>query len=172
MVQHISVHATGKIIVLTIWTSVSKVISLLFNTLSRFNAFFFFLICWHSFPSMKLASFNFMAAVTVCSDFGAQENCHCFHSFPFYLPWSGGTRPHDLHFLMLNFKPAFSLSSFTLIKRIFSCSSLSAITVVSSAYLRFLIFLLAVLIPACTSFSPVFRMMYSAHKLNKQGDNI
>ena len=34
--------------------------------------------------------FNFMAAVIVCSDFGAQENkiCHSFHSPPFYLPWS------------------------------------------------------------------------------------
>ena len=43
---------------------------------------------------------------------------------------------------------------------------------VSSAYLRLLIILLAVLIPACASSSPAFRMMYSAYKLNKQGDNI
>ena len=42
----------------------------------------------------------------------------------------------------------------------------------SSAYLRLLIFLLAVLIPACASSSPAFLMMYSAYKLNKQGDNI
>ena len=48
---------------------------------------------------------------------------------------------------MLNFKLAFSLSSFTFIKRLFSSSSLSAIRVVSSAYLRLLIFLLTVLIP-------------------------
>ena len=53
-----------------------------------------------------------------------------------------------LGFQMLHFKPVFSLSSFTFIKRLFSSSSLSAIRVVSSAYLRFLIFLLAVLIPA------------------------
>ena len=51
-------------------------------------------------------------------------------------------------------------------------SSLSAIRVVSSAYLRFLIFLPAILIPACASSSPAFLMMYSAYKLNKQGDNI
>ena len=51
-------------------------------------------------------------------------------------------------FRMLNLKPAFSLSSFTLIKRLFSSSSLSAMRVVSSAYLRML-FLPAVLIPAC-----------------------
>ena len=44
--------------------------------------------------------------------------------------------------------------------------------VVSSVYLRLLIFLLAILIPACASSSPAFHMMYSAHKLNKQGDNI
>ena len=57
------------------------------------------------------------------------------------------------------------------IKRPFS-SSLSSIRVVSSAYLRLLIFLLAILIPACASSSPAFLMMYSAYKLNKQGDNI
>ena len=56
------------------------------------------------------------------------------------------------------------------IKRIFS--SLSAIRVVLSAYLRLLIFLPAILIPACASSSPAFLMMYSAYKLNKQGDNI
>ena len=55
----------------------------------------------------------------------------------------------------------FSLSSFTFIKRFFS-SSLSAIRVVSSAYLRLLIFLPAILIPACASSSPAFLMMYSA----------
>ena len=77
-----------------------------------------------------------------------------------------------LVFWMLSFKPTFSLSSFTFIKRLFSSSSLSAIRVVSSAYLRLLIFLLANLIPACASSSPAFLMMYSAHKLNKQGDNI
>ena len=60
---------------------------------------------------------------------------------------------------MLSFKPTFSLSSFTFIKRLFSFS-LSAIRVVSSAYLRLLIFLLAVLIPACASSSPAF-LMYS-----------
>ena len=77
-----------------------------------------------------------------------------------------------LVFWMLSFKPTFSHSSFTFIKRLFSSSSLSAIRVVSSAYLRLLIFLLAVLIPACAASSPAFLMMYSAYKLNKQGDNI
>ena len=58
------------------------------------------------------------------------------------------------------------------IKRLFSSSSLSAIRVMSSAFLRLLIFLLAVLIPAYASSSPAFLMMYSACKLNNQGDNI
>ena len=42
----------------------------------------------HSFSSKGQASFNFTAAVTICSDFGAQENkvSHCFHCFPIYLP--------------------------------------------------------------------------------------
>ena len=75
-------------------------------------------------------------------------------------------------FWMLSFKSTFSLSSFTFIKRLFSSSSLSAISVVSSAYLKLLIFLPAILIPACAYSSPVFLMMYSAYKLNKQGDNI
>ena len=60
---------------------------------------------------------------------------------------------------------------FTFTKRLFS-SSLSAIRVVSSAYLRWLIFLPAVSIPTCASSSPAFLMMYPASKLNKQGDNI
>ena len=51
-------------------------------------------------------------------------------------------------------------------------TSLSAIKVVSSAYLRLLIFLPAILIPVCASSSLAFLMMYSAYKLSKQGDNI
>ena len=119
-------------------------------------------------------SFNFMTAVTALSDFGAQENkvCHCFHCFSIYLPWSDGIRCHDLRFLMLSFKLAFSLSSLTFIKRLFSSSSLCAIRVVSSACLRLLIFLPAILIPAHVSSSPAFHMIYSAYKLNKQGDSI
>ena len=66
----------------------------------------------------------------------------------------------------------FSLSSFTFIKGLFSSSSLSAIRMVSSAYLRLLIFLLAILIPACASSIPGFWMIYCAYKLNQQGDNI
>ena len=75
-------------------------------------------------------------------------------------------------FWMMSFKPTFSLFSFDFIKRLFISSSLSAIRVVSSVYLRVLIFLPAVLIPACASSSLAFCTMYSAYKLNKQGDNI
>ena len=77
-----------------------------------------------------------------------------------------------LVFWMLSFKTNFSLSSFTFIKKLFSSSLLSVIRVVSSVYLRLLTFLLAMLIPACASSSLAFCMMYSAYKLNKQGDNI
>ena len=105
-----------------------------------------------------------MAAVTISSDFGAPKNkvWHCFHCFLIYFPWSDGTGCHDLLFLK-SFKPSFSLSSFTFIKRLFSSSSLSVIRVVSSAYLRLLIFLLAILIPTCASSSPVFLLMYFAY---------
>ena len=70
--------------------------------------------------------------------------------------------------LMLSFKPDFSLSSFTFIKRHFSSLSLSTIRVVSSANLMLLIFLLWIWIPACDSFSMTFLKMYSAYKLNKK----
>ena len=59
-------------------------------------------------------------------------------------------------FWMLSFKPAFSLSSFTFIKRLFSSSLLSAIRVVSSAYLRLLLFLPTILILVCASSSVAF----------------
>ena len=78
--------------------------------------------------SKKQVSFNSMAEVTIHSDFRVQENK--IHFSPFYLPWSGGVKCHDLNYWMLSFKPAFSLSSFTLIRRLFSSSSLSAIRVV------------------------------------------
>jgi len=109
---------TGKTIALTIWTFLGKGMFLLFNVLSRLVIAFL--------PRSKCL--NFMAAVTICSDFGAQENkvCHCFHGFPIYLSWTDGTGCHDLSYLMLSFKLIFSLS-FTFIKRLFSSSSLSAI---------------------------------------------
>ena len=72
---------------------------------------------------------------------------------------------------MLSFMPVSSLSSFTFIKSLFSSSSLSAIRVVSSVYLRLSIFPLAILIPACESSILAFNMMYSAYKLNKQVAN-
>ena len=80
------------------------------------------------------------------------------------MPWS-------LFFLILSFNPAFSLSYFTLIKSLFCSSSLSAIRVVSSAYLRLLLFFPATLIPAGNSFRLAFHVMCSACKFNKQGDN-
>ena len=79
---------------------------------------------------------NFMAAVTIYSDFGSKENkvCHYFYCFPIYLPWSDGPDIMILFLWILSFKPAFWISSLTFIKRFFSYSSLSAIRVVSSAF--------------------------------------
>ena len=90
---------TGKTIALTKWTFAGKVMSLLFNMLSRLVITFL--------PRSKrvfvclFVCFNFMAAITICSDFGApkDEVWHCFHCFPIYFPWSDGTRCHDLRFL-------------------------------------------------------------------------
>ena len=155
---------TGKTIALTRWTFVGKVMSLLLNTLFRLVITFLprskhLLISWLQSPSAVILE-------------PPKIVWHCFHCFPVYFPWSDGTRCYDLRFLNVYFKPNFSLSSFTFIKRLFHSSSLSAIRAVSSAYLRLLIFLLAILIPACASSSPAFLIMYSAYKLNKQGDNI
>ena len=82
---------TAKTIALTRWTFFGKVTPLLFNMLSR--------LVIALLPRSK--RLNFLAAVTICSDFGAQENkvCHCFHCFPIYLPWSDGMGCHDLSFL-------------------------------------------------------------------------
>ena len=61
------------------------------------------LIC-HSFSSKKQVSFNFMAAITIHSDFGAQEkSLYCLHFFLIYLPLRDGTRCHDLRFVNVEF---------------------------------------------------------------------
>ena len=113
-----------------------------------------------------------MAAITICSNFGAPPTQSLTISTvsPSICHEVMGPDAMILVLWMLSFKPTFSLS-YTSIKRLFS-SSLSAIRVMSSVYLRLLIFLRADLIPACASSSPTFLMMYSASKLNKQGDNI
>ena len=109
-----------------------------------------------------------MAAITICRDFGALFPLF-IHLFVMnwwdWMPWSLFSECWALSQL---FHSPLSLSS----RGSFSSSSLSAIMVVSSAYLRLLIFLPAILIPACALTSPTFLMMYSAYKLNKQGDNI
>ena len=83
IVQLFSSHpymSTGKTIALTRWTFVGKEMSLLFNMLSKLVITFL--------PRSKCLLINFMATVTICSDFGAQENkvSYCFHCFPIYLP--------------------------------------------------------------------------------------
>ena len=86
---------TRKTIALTRWTFVDKVMSLLLNMLSR--------LVITVLPRSKQVSFNFMAAITICSAFGAPQNkvCHCFHCFPICLLWSDGTGSHNLSFLNL-----------------------------------------------------------------------
>ena len=76
-----------------------------------------------------------------------------------------------LVFCMLSFKPALHSPLALSSRGSLVSSSLSAIRVVSSAYLRLLIFLPEILILACASSSPSFLMMNSSYKLNKQGDN-
>ena len=154
---------TGKTIALTRQTFVGKVMSLLFNMLSRLGMAFLprskrLLISWLQSPSVGIWEPPKIKPLTV--SIVSLSICHDVM----------GPDVMILVFWMLSFKPTYSLSSFTFIKRPFS-SSLSAIRVVSSVYLRLLIFLPPILIPACASCSLAFRMMYSAYKLNKQGGN-
>ena len=156
---------TGKTIALSRWTFASKVLSLHFNKLSKFVTDFLprskhLLILWVQSPSTVIWEPKKIKSVTV----SIVSPCIC-HEVK-------GPDAMILVFWMLSFKPTLSLSSFTFIKRLFSSSSLSTIRVVSSAYLRLLIFLPAILIPACASSSPAFLMMYFAYKLNQQGDSL
>ena len=90
----------------------------------------------HTFSSKEQTSFNFMSAVTICSDFGLPKIKSVTVSIvsPSICHELMGPDAKIFIYWMLNFKPTFSLSSFTFMKRLFS-SSLSAIRVVSSAYL-------------------------------------
>ena len=128
---------TGKTIALTRWTSVGKVMSLLFNMLSRLVIAFLprrkhLLISWLQSPSAVIfepKKIKFLSVSIVSPSIGHKVM---------------GLDAMIFVFWMLNFKPIFSLSSFTFIKRLFSSPSLSALRVVSSAYLRLLTFLLAI----------------------------
>ena len=131
---------TGKIIALTRWIFVSKVISLLFNMLSRLAIAFLprnnhLLISWLQSPSAMILEPKKIKSLHV--SIVSPSICHEVM----------GPDAMILVFWMLSFKPTFSLSSFTFIKRLLS-SLLSVIRVGSSAYLRLLIFLPAILIPA------------------------
>ena len=125
-----SVHDTGKTIALTRQTFVSKVMSLLCNMLSRLVIVFLprskhLLISWLQSPSAVILELKKIKSVTV-STF-SPSLCHEVM----------GMDAMILVFWMLSFKPNFSLSSFTFIKRLFSSSLLSAIRVMSSAYLGY-----------------------------------
>ena len=83
---------TGKTIALARWTFVVKIMSLLFNMLSRWLITFLprskrLLISWLQSPA------------AVILEPPQNKVWHCFHCFSIYLPWSGGTRCHDLSFL-------------------------------------------------------------------------
>ena len=135
--------------------------SLLFNILSMFVIAFL--------PRSKCLLISWLQSLSVVIT--EPQSLSLFPLFS-YFPWRDGTRCHDISFLNVEPQASFLIPSFTYIKRLFSSSSLSTITMVLSAYLRLLVFLPAILIPVCASSSPVFLMMCSAYKLNKQGDNI
>jgi len=134
----------GKTIALTRRIFVGKVMSLLFNMLSRLDITFLprskrLLISWLQPPPAVILEPPKIKSCTVSTVSPSISHEVMGPGAMIFVYW------------MLSFKLTFSLSSFTFIKRIFSSSSLFAIRVVSSAYLRLLIFLLKILIPACAS---------------------
>ena len=156
---------TGKHIALTGRNFVGKVMSLLFNMLSRLVITFL--------PRSKHLFISWLQSpCAVILEPPPKINCVTVTTAsPSICGEVMGRDAMILIFWILSFKPTLSLSFFTCIKRLFS-SLLSAIKVMSSAYLRLLIFLLANLISAYALSSPAFLMKYSAYKLNKRGDNI
>ena len=143
MVQRSYPHVTiGKTIALMILTFVSKVMSLLFNMLSRLVIAFLprskrLLISWLQSPSAVILEPKKIKSLIV-----SIVSPSIYHEVM-------GPDAMIFIFWMMSFKPTFSFFSFTFIKRFFSSSLLSAIRVVSSAYLRLLIFFPAILILAC-----------------------
>ena len=124
---------TGKTIALIRWTFVGKVMSLLYNMLSKLIIEFL--------PRSKCLLISWLQSPYAVFLESKKIVCHYFCCFPIYLPRSDGSKCHDLQFLNVSFKPASSLFSFTFIMRLFGFSSLSAKRVVTSVYLRLLIFL-------------------------------
>ena len=141
---------TGKTIALTRWTFVGKVMSPLFNMLSRLAITFLprikrLLISWLKSPSAVILEPKRIKSVTVSTV--SPSICHEVL----------GPDARILVFWTLTIKPAISISNFTFIKRLYSSDSVSAIRVVSSAYLRLLLFLPAILIPLVWVTSPFSR---------------
>ena len=143
---------TGKTIALTRRSFVGKVMSLLFNMLSR-------LVIAFLSRSKRLWISWLQSPFAVIFWSLPNKVCHCFHCFPIYLPWSDGPRCHDLSTLWLSSRGSLVLLCFLpkgwchlhIWGYWYSPGNLDS-TVCSS--------------------SPAFLMMYSAYKLNKQGDKI
>ena len=155
---------TGKAIALTRQIFDGKVLSLLLNILLRLVIAFL--------PRSKHLSISWLQSISAMILEPKKINSVTVSIFsPSICHEVMGPDVMILVFWKLSHKPALSLSSFTFIKRLFSSSFLSAIWVLSSAYLRLLKFLPTILILACASSRLAFHMTYSAYKLNKQDDN-
>ena len=145
---------TGKTIALSIQNFVGKIISLLFNTLSRFVITFLsrskhLLISRLQSPSTVILEFRRIKSVTASTL--SPSICHEVM----------GPDAMILVFWMLSFKPVFHSPLFTFMKSLFSSSSLSAFSVMSSVFLRLLIFVPPILIPSCDSSNLAFCMRCS-----------
>uniref|UniRef100_A0ABM5GHK3 Cell growth-regulating nucleolar protein isoform X4 n=1 Tax=Pogona vitticeps TaxID=103695 RepID=A0ABM5GHK3_9SAUR len=125
---------TGKTIPLTIRTFVGKVMFLLFKMLSRFVIAFL--------PRSRcLLISRLLSPSTMIMEPEKVKSVTASISSPSIYQEVMGPLAMILGFLMLSFRPFLALSSFMLIKKFFNSSSLSVIRVVSSAYMRLLIFI-------------------------------
>ena len=140
---------------LTIKTFVGKVMSLVFNILSRFIIVFLprskhLLIPWLKSPSTVTLETKKIKSVS-------------FYFFSFYLPCHSGTRYHDLHFLNVVLNQLFHPSLSSSLRSSLVPLGFLWLGWLSSEYMTFLIFLLIILVPGCALSSPGFCMMFFAY---------
>ena len=154
---------TGKTIALTRWTFVGKVTSLLFNILSRLIIAFL--------PRSKCLLSSWLQSPSAVISEPKKIVSYCFHYFSIYCHEVMGLDAMILVFWMLSFNPTVSLSSFTFMKRLFS-SSLLCRKGTAICISEVIDIFPEIFIPAYASSSTAFCILYSAYKLNRQGDNI
>ena len=154
---------TGKIIALTKWPLVRKLMSLRLNILSRFVI--------ASLPRSKRLLNLWLQSPSAVIWEPKKIVCYCFHCFPIYLLWSNETGCQDLSFLKCWVLSQFFFHSSSL-------SSKQSLVIFTFCHKGDVICMFEVIdispgyLDSSLLFSLAFHMIYFAYKLNKQGDDI